>query len=128
MGVDFLTVDDVLYLHANQVKLYGGDSGVRDMGLLESAVAQPRASFDGEFLHENIFPMVAAYLFHLVRNHAFIDGNKRVGAVAALVFLDLNGVEIVAPKGSLYDLTVAVASGQAGKAEVAEFLRSHVLH
>jgi len=111
MGVDFLTVDDVLYLHANQVKLYGGDSGVRDMGLLESAVAQPRASFDGEFLHENIFPMVAAYLFHLVRNHAFIDGNKRVGAVAALVFLDLNGVEIVAPKGSLYDLTVAVASG-----------------
>ena len=127
MGVDFLTVDDVLYLHANQVALYGGEPGVRDMGLLESAVAQPRASFDGESLHESIFAMAAAYLFHLVRNHAFIDGNKRVGAVAALVFLDLNGVEVVAPKGSLYDLTVSVASGEAGKTETAEFLRSHVV-
>ena len=128
MSVDFLTVDDVLSLHANQVARYGGDRGVRDLGLLESAVAQPRVSFGGELLHGDIFAMAAAYLFHLVQNHPFIDGNKRVGAVAALVFLDLNGIEIAAPEGSLHDLTISVATGQAGKPEIAGFLRSHVVH
>jgi len=122
---DFLSTADVLTLHADQVELYGGEHGVRDMGLLESAVAQPRASFGGQFLHKDLFEMAAAYLYHLVQNHPFLDGNKRTGAVAALVFLDLNGVEIDAPKGSLYDLTMAVATGQAGKAEITAFFRAH---
>ena len=128
MTIDFLSVDDVLQVHANQVDLYGGDHGVRDVGLLESAVAQPRASFGGEVLHEDVFAMAAAYLFHLVQNHPFVDGNKRAGAVAALAFLDVNGIEIAAPGGRLFDLTVAVATGQAGKTEIAQFLRSHVVH
>ena len=122
---DFLTVEDVLILHAAQVDLYGGHRGVRDMGLLESAVAQPQATSGGEFCHEFPFAMAAAYLFHIVGNHPFLDGNKRTGLVAALVFLDLNGIEVDAPAGSLHDLTVSVATGRAGKAEVAEFLRSH---
>ncbi len=122
---NFLSVDDVLYLHAAQIGLYGGHGGVRDMGLLESAVAQPRAEFGGEQSHEFPFGMAAAYLFHIVRNHPFLDGNKRTGLVAALVFLDLNGVELKAPSGSLYDMTLAVAAGRAGKPEVAEFLRAH---
>ncbi len=122
---DFLSTEDVLTLHADQVELYGGEHGVRDMGLLDSAVAQPRASFGGQFLHNDLFEMAAAYLYHLVQNHPFLDGNKRTGAVAAMVFLDLNGVEIDAPKGSLYDLTMAVATGQAGKAEITEFFRAH---
>ncbi|MEX1095552.1 MAG: type II toxin-antitoxin system death-on-curing family toxin, partial [Planctomycetales bacterium] len=71
------------------------------------------------------FEMAAAYLFHIVRNHPFVDGNKRTGAVAALMFLDLNGIGISAPKGALHDLTIAVASGTAGKQEVAEFFRTH---
>ena len=112
---DFLDIKDVLYLHADQVDLYGGGHGVRDAGLLESAVAQPQASYGGQYLHEDIFDMAAAYLFHIVQNHPFLDGNKRSGAVSALVFLDLNGIEIDAPKGSLYDLTLSVATGQAGK-------------
>ena len=122
---DFLQPVDVLLLHSDQVDLYGGEHGVRDMGLLESAVAQPQATFDGEHLHADIFEMAAAYLFHIVQNHPFLDGNKRTGTVAALVFLDLNGVEIDTPKGSLYELTMALATGQAGKAEIAAFLRSH---
>ena len=122
---DFLSMEDVLAFHANQVDLYGGDHGVRDLGLLESAVAQPQASFGGSFLHEFPFEMAAAYMYHIVQNHPFLDGNKRTGAAAALVFLDLNNMEIDAPTGSLYDLTIAVATGQTGKAEIAEFFRSH---
>jgi len=121
--MDFLGIEDILMLHADQVNLYGGEHGVRDMGLLESAAAQPRASFGGEFLHIDIFEMAAAYLFHIVQNHPFIDGNKRTGVTAALAFLDLNGIEIDAPKGSLYDLTMSVATGQARKPEIAEFFR-----
>lgn len=122
---DFLTLSDVLLLHDDQVALYGGATGVRDLGLLESAVAQPQAGYGGQLLHGDLFEMAAAYLFHIVKNHPFVDGNKRTGAVAALVFLDLNGIEIDAPKGSLYELTMSVASGQAGKEEIARFLRTH---
>lgn len=121
--IDFLGVQDVLGLHADQVALYGGEHGVRDIGLLESAVAQPKATFGGEYLHKDIFEMAAAYLFHIVQNHPFFDGNKRVGAVAAMVFLDVNGTEIDAPKGSIYELTMSVATGQAGKMQIAEFFR-----
>ena len=120
---DFLSVDDVLALHADQVALYGGEPAVRDLGLLESAVAQPRATFGGQLLHQDIFEMAAAYLFHIVQNHPFLDGNKRTGAIAALVFLDLDGIEIDAPKGSIYDLTMSVAKGETGKGQIAEFFR-----
>jgi death-on-curing protein len=95
---DFLSLEDVLCLHADQVRLFGGHEGVRDLGLLESAIAQPQAMFGGEYLHHDIFEMAAAYVFHLVQNHPFCDGNKRTGVVAALVFLDFNGVEIDAPR------------------------------
>lgn len=123
--MDFLDVEDVLSLHADQVAMYGGDHGVRDMGLLESAVHQARATFGGEYLHKDAFEMAAAYLFHLVQNHPFVDGNKRTGAVAALVFLDLNSIEIVAPKGSIYELTMSVAKAETGKARIADFFRRH---
>ncbi len=83
---DFLGLEDVLSLHANQVTLHGGEPGVRDLGLLESAIAQPRATFGGEFLHKDLFEMAGAYLYHIVQNHPFFDGNKRAGAVAASYF------------------------------------------
>jgi death on curing protein len=123
--VDFLSVEDILALHADQVDLYGGEHGVRDAGLLESAVAQPRATFGAEYLHKDLFEMAAAYLFHIVQNHPFLDGNKRAGAAAALVFLDFNGIQIDAPRGSLYDVTMSVAMGRADKAQMAEYFRSH---
>lgn len=127
MSVDFLSLSDVLTLHANQIELYGGTDGVRDRGLCESAIAQPQAGFGGEYLHGDIFMMAAAYMFHLAQNHPFLDGNKRAGAIAALVFLDINGIEIQAPAGSLYDLTLAVATGQLGKDEIADWFRRHQL-
>ncbi|MBX3435700.1 MAG: type II toxin-antitoxin system death-on-curing family toxin [Pirellulales bacterium] len=124
-ALDFLSVDDVLFAHADQIARYGGDPGVRDAGLLESAVAQPQATFGGQPLHAFPFEMAAAYLYHLVQNHPFLDGNKRTGAVAALLFLDLNGIEIAAPRGALYDLTIAVASGEGEKPLIAEFFCAH---
>jgi len=115
----FLDVEDVLELHTTQLENYGGGSGLRDRGLLESAVAQPQSSFDGAFAHEGLFAMAAAYLFHIVSNHAFMDGNKRAGMLAAVVFLDINGITLSQPSEALYELTMGVAQGNVGKPAVA---------
>jgi death-on-curing protein len=121
--VRFLTVDEVVGIHASQLERFGGGVGVRSPDLLESAVAQPLASFGGEYLHADVFEMAAAYLFHIVQNHPFVDGNKRTGLLSALVFLDVNGHPIYAPDDRLYGLTMAVASGEARKEAVAALLR-----
>lgn len=124
-NIDFLSLHDVLFAHEDQIRRYGGGPGLRDPGLLESAVAQPRATYGSQLLHAFPFEMAAAYLCHIVQNHPFVDGNKRAGAVAAILFLDLNGIEIAAPPGALYDITIAVANGSVGKSDVAEFFRLH---
>ena len=80
--------------------------------MLESAVAQPEASVGGAFAHHGLFAMAAAYLFHIVRNHPFVDGNKRAGMLAAVVFLDVNGIGIEHPSDALYELTMGVAEGR----------------
>ena len=87
---EFLTLDDIMESHREQIRVYGGTEGIRDLGLLESALAQPMAKYGGEYLHKDVCAMAAAYLFHLVQNHPFIDGNKRVGLEAALLFLEIN--------------------------------------
>lgn len=115
----FLDVDDVIELHAAQLEVFGGGAGLRDRGLLESAVAQPQASFGGQFVHDGLFSMAAAYLFHIVSNHPFVDGNKRAGLLSALVFLDLNGITISRPSDALYELTMGVAEGRIEKPAVA---------
>lgn len=116
---EFLDVEDVLELHAMQLELFGGGEGLRDRGLLESAVAQPQTSFGGQFAHGTLFEMAAAYLFHITSNHPFVDGNKRAGLLSALVFLDLNGVMLISGSEALYELTMAVAEGRVTKPEVA---------
>lgn len=90
MAVVFLTVDDVLALHADQIERFGGRAGIRDIGLLESDLGMPLATFQSESLHPSLAEMAAAYLFHIARNHPFLDGNKRVGLMAMLVFVALN--------------------------------------
>jgi death-on-curing protein len=122
----FLTLDEVLAIHADQVERYGGSRGLRDLGLLESAVAVPRATFGRQLLHPTLEEMAAAHLFHLVQDHPFVDGNKRVGLGAALAFLGLNGRRLVATEDEVVDLVLSVASGPRSKAEVAVFLRRHV--
>lgn len=120
---EFLDIEDVLELHALQLARYGGAAGIRDQGLLESALAQPRATFGGEYVHEDLFAMAAAYLFHIVQNHPFVDGNKRTGLLSALVFLDLNGIGIEHDSPALYELTLGVADGSVSKPAATATLR-----
>jgi len=119
----FLTLDEVLGIHADQIRRYGGRPGLRDLGLLQSALAMPETTFGGEFLHGTVFEMAAAYLFHLARNHPFVDGNKRMALMSALVFLGLNGQRLEAESGALYELVDGVAAGSVDKAEVSVFFR-----
>ncbi len=121
----FLTLDDILESHQNQIDTYGGSHGIRDIGLLESAIAQPEASFGGQYLHADIFEMAAAYVYHLVMNHPFVDGNKRVGLEAALVFLEMNNENLNASDEELVDLVLKTTAGQIGKRQIAEFFQSH---
>ncbi len=121
--MQFLGLQEVLEIHRDQVTRYGGTTGIRDLDLLKSALGMPGATFNGEFLHTDVYEMAAAYLFHLVRNHPFLDGNKRVGAVAALVFLTLNGHDFQAPEDDLAETVLAVARGEICKSEVTVFLR-----
>jgi len=114
----FLSVEDVVDIHADTLQHEGGMDGVRDPGLLESAVMMPQQKFGGEYLHENLAAMAAAYLFHLAQNHPFLDGNKRVSAVAAYVFLYANGVEITAEPDEFERISMGTASGEVTKAEL----------
>jgi death-on-curing protein len=118
----FLTVGEVLSLHEEQIRLFGGSSGVRDIGLLHSAVGNVEATFDAVFLHETIFEMAAAYLYGICRNHPFVDGNKRTAAAAALTFLDMNGIQVDADEDAFYDLVIGAAEGRVSKAAIAVFL------
>lgn len=122
----FLTLQEVLDLHRDAIAEYGGDPGVRDIGLLESAIAQPQATYGGEYLHGDLAEMAAAYLYHLAMNHAFVDGNKRIAAYAAGVFIDVNGFELTCDEHSFEELVLRVARGECDKAAVAEFLRAHM--
>ena len=121
--IEFLTLETVLKIHAESLARYGGLEGVRSADLLDSALAQPAAAFGGTYLHEDIFAMAAAYLFHIVSNHAFLDGNKRTGLACALAFLDGNGISIETGTDQLYDVTMDVAQDTVGKEHVAELFR-----
>jgi death-on-curing protein len=121
---DFLTVDDVLLLHEEQLKHYGGGAGIRDSDLLDSAIGMPQQSFGGALVHEDLFAMAAAYAFHIAQNQPFIDGNKRTALAAALVFLDLNGVGVADPNGALYQAMIAIAEKQLDKSGLADLLRN----
>ncbi len=103
---EFLTLSEVLEIHKAQIEAHGGSDGVRDLGLLESALAVPQASFGGAFLHAAPFEMAAAYAFHIAENQPFVDGNKRTALAAALIFLELNGVTLRDPKGLLYQAMI----------------------
>src|SRR5437016_5876046 len=110
-------LDEVLALHSEQIDLFGGSHGIRDPGLLDSALNIPSASFGGAFLHPTLFEMGSAYLFYLCQNHPFIDGNKRIALKVALVFLGMNEVEIETTDDELVDLVLAVVKGKISKAE-----------
>ena len=126
MRIRFLGLDEVIGLHAEQVERYGGSLGVRDLGLLESAVASPEASFGGDYLHATLPEMAAAYLFHLAQNHPFVDGNKRAAAAAMIMFVYLNDLDVECSEDELVELTLGVASGKLTKADAAVFLATRI--
>lgn len=120
----FLSLDEVLEIHEQQIERYGGSPGLRDPAGLESAVATPQATFGGEFLHTSIPAMAAAYLFHLCQNHAFIDGNKRVGANAAITLLLMNDWDATFGEEELVDVVLSVASDRLGKEALTKIFES----
>jgi death-on-curing protein len=120
----FLGLDDVLQIHQDTIDHEGGGSGVRDIALIDSAVAAPRASFGGAFLHPDLAAMTAALMFALIGNHGFIDGNKRVGTLAALVFRQVNGIPGFPPADELEQTAMAVARGEMDREALAQWWRS----
>jgi death-on-curing protein len=112
MSFGYLSVAQALALHAEQLRLYGGASGVRDKGALESALARPAVTFGGEDLYPDLASKAAALMHSLALNHPFVDGNKRVAAHAAILFVELNGQTFLATPGELVEMTLAVAEGK----------------
>jgi death-on-curing protein len=125
-AITFLNVDDVLLLHADTIDTDGGSHGVRDHGLLDAAVAMPRQQFSGQFLHEDLSAMAAAYLFHIAQNHPFVDGNKRAAVMSALAFLHVNNIATLPAPQELEAVTLRVAAGEMRKDELTKWLRSHI--
>lgn len=119
----YLSVEQVLALHALQVRRYGGAAGIRDSGALESAVTRSQTTFGGEDLYPDLAAKGAALMHSLVMNHAFVDGNKRVGAHAALLFLRVNGLQVDFSPVELTDVTLAVARGEVSAEALAIWLR-----
>jgi len=120
--INFLTLAEVIEIHKDQIEEYGGHPGLCDYDLLCSAVSMPEAS-RRIFLHSDLFEMAAAYIFHVCKNHPFIDGNKRTGLACGLVFLELNDISITDEDGKLYYAVMAVASGKLDKSGMACILR-----
>jgi len=121
----FLGLDEIIEIHHDQIKRYGGRPGVLDIEILKSTIAMPSATFDGNYLHTAIYEMAAAYLFHIVRNHPFVDGNKRTGAVASIVFLILNGIDFHADENDFEYIVLRTAEGKIDKATIARFFESN---
>ena len=119
----YLSVEQVKDLHRSQLARYGGLGGLRDGGALESAIARPRMTFGGEDLYQDVAAKAAALLHSLVLNHPFVDGNKRVGAHAAVLFLLANGTELTASPAALVEVTLATARGELSAEALAIWFR-----
>ena len=123
----YLTLVEILELHRRIIQQTGGATGIRDFGLLESAVAQPRMTFEGTELYSSLVDKSAALGFSIIMNHPFIDGNKRTGQAAAETFLVLNGIEIVASVDEQERIILSVASGQMGREAFSDWLNQHAI-
>ena len=118
-----LTVDMVREIHAAAIEKFGGSDGVRELALLESAVAAPQASFSGQSPYQDIVEVAAAYLFYLCKNHPFLDGNKRTALGACIVFLRLNGIKPKTDGPEWEELALAVAASEIDRGEATQRLR-----
>lgn len=125
MGTRFAPEHVVAVMHADLIRRYGGRYGIRDRGLLPSALAQPKATAAGRYRHRTIFDKAAAYGYHLSRNHPFVDGNKRIALAVMDVFLQMNGWQLDASEKDTYKMMIALAGGDLSKPALAKWLKSH---
>lgn len=122
----FLNQALVLKIHSQQIDTFGGSHGIRDQGLVESALAQPKASFSGELLHSTIYAQAAAYLYHLIMNHPFVDGNKRTALAAMDTFIRLNGYSLILKNTEIYEIVLKVAKSEMSKEALTLKLRENI--
>lgn len=125
--IEFLSFEDVVAIHIEQLGLHGGRDGFIDETVVRSAIAQPQASMFGNYLHEDLAEMAAAYLFHLAASQGFVDGNKRTALIAAIEFLGRNGYLLDCSNQEVYDTTIRVANRVMTKPEVADWIRERTL-
>lgn len=121
----YLTPQKVLFIHDQVVKRTGGSHGVRDIGLVESAVYRPQATFDREDLYKTIFDKVAALLQSLLKNHPFVDGNKRTALTSAGLFLSLNGYKLINAKKEEVEFAIKVDNEHLDIEEISNWLQKH---
>lgn len=125
LNFKYLSVTQVLYIHDQMVKQFGGSFGVRDIGLVESAVARPNATFDGQDLYINIFAKSAALLQSLLKNHPFVDGNKRTALTSAGLFLKINGLELINNHEKEVEFGVKVDNANLTLEQISKWLKDH---
>jgi len=123
--MDFLTPQQLLFIHYRLIETTGGTHGVRDLGALQASAARPQATFDGRELYPNLFAKAAALMESIIRNHPFVDGNKRTAITAAGIFLRRNGYLIETSQDEMYRFTIAMATGSEGAKEAEHWFRAH---
>jgi len=125
--VNFLTLENIIDIHDHLLQAFGGSYGLRDQNLLESALHQPQLQFDNRYVCDDLCSMAAAYAYHIIKNHPFVDGNKRTGVFSAITFLEFNDQMIDLGNQQLYQLAIDIAESKIPKDAIAEFLRKNVL-
>lgn len=126
MKTKHLTLDDIIAIHENMIELYGGSHGIRDIGLLQSAISRPQASFGGDDLYPSIFDKAAALFHSLLFNHAFVDGNKRTSMTTVARFLYINGYELIATNKDFVSFPLQVEHAHWDLEKITEWLQEHV--
>ena len=121
----YLTAEQVLFIHARLIAETGGEHGVRDLGLLQSAVSRPQASFEGQDLYPDVYHKAAALLESLINNHPFVDGNKRTGFTSAAMFLKINGFSLVASNQEVESFVLSIASGEGSIETITDWLKTY---
>lgn len=124
-GIVYITLDEVLAIHDDMVERYGGSFGIRDLGLIQSAIARPQATFAREDLYPTLIDKAAALFHSLIFNHAFTDGNKRTSLTSTARFLYLNGYELKADKKELINFPLRVKNKHLDIEEIAGWLKEH---
>ncbi len=125
MKIHYLTLDEVLAIHDSMIEEYGGSSGIRDVGLIQSAIARPQASFGGEDLYKNIFDKAAAFFHSLMFNHAFVDGNKRTTITSTARFLYKNGYELAVNEKEFVAFPLRVENNHLDIEEISAWLKKN---